>query len=360
MSEPTTLEILNLRKSFGDFTALSDVSMTATRGEFISLVGPSGCGKTTTLNIVAGFEAPDRGDVRIDGTSVLDTPSFRRKLGMVFQSHALFPHMTIADNVGFGLAMQRVPNAEIAQRVKAALDMVKLGAMAERYPRQLSGGQQQRVGIARALTVRPKVLLMDEPLSSLDAKLRREMQIEIRRIQQDVGITTLYVTHDQEEALTMSDRIVLMNRGNIEQAGRPEELYNMPASLFAASFIGEASFLDASVETISGEAALVRIDAATQVEIKRASWMQPASKLKLALRPQAITLQPAETSGVEGTIVTRAFVGSVIRYIVGLPGGQEIQAQATPQQAFMPDTGDRVTLGVEPSRWMAFPPENLP
>lgn len=359
MSDRKSLEILNLRKSFGAATVLSDISMSAGRGEFISLVGPSGCGKTTTLNIVAGFEAPDAGDVRIDGESMLGTPSYRRKLGMVFQSHALFPHMTIAENVGFGLAMQRVPKPEVAQRVAAVLDMVKLTALADRYPRQLSGGQQQRVGIARALTVRPKVLLMDEPLSSLDAKLRREMQTEIRRIQQEVGITTLYVTHDQEEALTMSDCIVLMNRGHIEQAGHPEELYKAPASLFAASFIGESSFLDASVEALSGDAALVRIDPATRVEIARAAWMQPKARLQLAVRPQGVGIRPAGAGegSIEGAVVSRAFVGSVIRYIVALPGGQEVQAQPSAQQDFLPEIGDRVGLSIERPRWMAFPPE---
>lgn len=357
MAEHKSLQIADLRKSFGATAVLTGISIDAGRGEFISLVGPSGCGKTTTLNIVAGFEDPDAGDIQVDGVSVLQTPSYRRKLGMVFQSHALFPHMTIAENVGFGLAMQRLPKSEIATRVVEALAAVKLGMLADRYPRQLSGGQQQRVGIARALTVRPKVLLMDEPLSSLDAALRREMQIEIRRIQQDVGITTLYVTHDQEEALTMSDRIVLMNRGRIEQSGSPQELYEAPKSLFAASFIGESSFLAATIEAVSGDCVFASVDAHTRVEIDRSPWMQQGAKINLCIRPQAIQLCPASDGGISGKVVTRAFVGSVMRYVISLAGGQEVQVQPSVRSDYLPNIGDVVALSVERSRWMAFPAE---
>src|SRR6185295_14207125 len=233
-----TVALTGLVKRYGATLALDGVSLTIAPGEFFTLLGPSGCGKTTTLRSVAGFVAPDAGEVAIDGVTVTRVPPHRRQVGMVFQHYALFPHRTVAQNVGFGLRMQRVPKAEIARRVADALALVQLPGHGARYPSQLSGGEQQRVALARALVTRPAVLLLDEPLGALDKKLRDHMKIELKRLQREVGITTIYVTHDQEEALTMSDRIAVMHRGRVEQVAAPRGLYETPATAFVASFIG--------------------------------------------------------------------------------------------------------------------------
>lgn len=349
------LEIIDLHKSYGQVEVLKGVTIKANQGEFISLVGPSGCGKTTTLNIVAGFERPDSGDVRLNRASMVALPPHKRGLGMVFQNHALFPHMTVEANVGFGLSMVGVPKAEVAQRSQEALRLVRLDGFADRYPRELSGGQQQRVGIARALTVNPKVLLMDEPLSSLDAKLRREMQVELRRIQQSVGITALYVTHDQEEALSLSDRIVLMNRGRIEQAGTPKELYAHPETEFAAGFIGEATFFDAILSEARGTEALVELVTGEQIVVPRQGGAIAGARLRLAIRPDRLKLTTGSeaASTLRGTVVASAFVGSVQRIVVRLADGSEalVAADAT---APSPRPDDIVTVGGRVSDWMVF------
>ncbi|WP_238368442.1 ABC transporter ATP-binding protein [Mesobacterium pallidum] len=352
------LELRALTKSYGGNTVLDRMDLTASEGEFISLVGPSGCGKTTTLNIVAGFEVPDGGDVILGGRSVLDVPSYRRGLGMVFQSHALFPHMTIADNVAFGLSVRRTPKSEIRARVAESLDLVRLSAFADRYPRELSGGQQQRVGIARALTVQPRIILMDEPLSSLDAKLRREMQVDLKRIQRAVGITALYVTHDQEEALTLSDRIVLMNKGRIEQNDTPEAIYNKPANAFVAGFIGEASFLSGTVVQ-SGDPGMVRLDSGTLLKTGAAQLLA-GSKACLAIRPDRVYLRPlgAAQDALAGTVRARAFLGTTVRHIVELDGGGEIMAQLTvPESDGIVEDG-RVEVMDDPQDWRLFPAES--
>jgi len=236
-----------VRKSFGAVVAVDDVSMSIARGSIVSLLGPSGCGKTTTLRLVAGFERPDAGEVAIRGARVNDVPPYRRDFGMVFQSYALFPHLTVADNVGFGLRMRHVPREERRRLVAEALALVKLEGFADRQPRQLSGGQQQRVALARAIVFKPAVLLLDEPLGALDKMLREEMQVELRQLQQRLAITTVFVTHDQEEALTLSDRVAVMRGGRIEQVGAPREIYERPATEFVAGFLGASNFLDAEV-----------------------------------------------------------------------------------------------------------------
>ena len=349
------LELRALRKAFGGATVLNDISISAGPGEFVSLVGPSGCGKTTTLNIIAGFETPDSGDVLIGGRSIVATPPYRRELGMVFQSHALFPHMTVFDNVGFGLAMRRTDKAEIGRRVGRALEMVHLAGFEKRYPRELSGGQQQRVGIARALTVEPRVILMDEPLSSLDAKLRREMQVELRRIQQSVGITAVYVTHDQEEALTLSDRIVLMNRGLIEQAGAPEDIYSRPVSEFVAGFIGEASFLDATVVETGPAGAIVRLPGGGTCSIGTDRRFAAGNPVRLAVRPDRVRLLPPATAGgIEAKVLARAFVGPFVRYVLGLGEDVELAAQAPAASDDLPREGDAVGIVIKADDWLAF------
>ncbi len=243
MAEPA-LQIAALTKRFGTLTAVDAIDLTVAQGEFVTLLGPSGCGKTTTLNMIAGFITPDAGSIRLQGRAVESLPPFRRDLGLVFQDYALFPHMTVAENVGFGLRMRRVSRAETAQRVAQALDLVQLNGLDERRPLQLSGGQRQRVALARALVIQPTMLLLDEPLSNLDLKLREEMRVEISALQRRLGIATVFVTHDQDEALTMSDRVAVMREGRIEQIGSPNDIYERPATRFVASFIGTANLVD--------------------------------------------------------------------------------------------------------------------
>lgn len=355
-SKSGALEIVDLHKSYGAVQVLKGVTIQANQGEFISLVGPSGCGKTTTLNIVGGFEHPDGGDVRLNGESVVPLPPHKRGLGMVFQNHALFPHMSILANVGFGLAMRGVPKAEVTARARDALRTVRLDGFESRYPRELSGGQQQRVGIARALTVSPKVLLMDEPLSSLDAKLRREMQVELRRIQQSVGITALYVTHDQEEALSLSDRIVLMNRGRIEQSGSAQEIYSRPATAFAADFIGESSFLSGILREIRGDESLVELPGNEQIVVPTRAGLSPGQKVRIAVRPDKLRLAPAGAtqSVIHGKVAATAYLGSIERVLVRLADGREIQMTIRVEDG-LPAIDDAVSIQANIRDWMVFP-----
>ena len=265
MSEPS-VRLEGVTKTFGDFVAVRDIDLDIAQGEFFTLLGPSGCGKTTTLRMVAGFEQPTSGQVLIEGTDVAGLPPHKRPTNTVFQSYALFPHMSVADNVAFGLKRKRVDKGEIKRRVDAELERVGLAAEANRRPNQLSGGQQQRVALARALVNLPKVLLLDEPLGALDLKLRKGLQIELKRIQREVGITFVYVTHDQEEALTMSDRIAVMNRGRIEQVGGPEDVYERPTTTFVAGFIGVSNLMPGEVTQANGAHSRVRLDAGVEIE----------------------------------------------------------------------------------------------
>jgi spermidine/putrescine ABC transporter ATP-binding subunit len=251
-SAGAVVTLSSLKKQFGGVGAVDDVSLDIAGGEFLTLLGPSGSGKSTTLMMIAGFEVPDGGDIAIDGRSVVELSPHRRNIGMVFQNYALFPHLTVADNIGFPLKQRRIGRAERSQMVQEVLELVRLPGYGSRYPRQLSGGQQQRVALARAMVFRPRLLLMDEPLGALDKQLRESLQLEMRRLHAELGITFIYVTHDQEEALTMSDRIAVMNEGRIAQLGRPEELYDRPTSRFVASFLGESNFLPGIVQGVQG------------------------------------------------------------------------------------------------------------
>jgi len=246
------VELDAVTKRFGKLTALDDVSLLVRRGELMTLLGPSGCGKTTLLNLVGGFLMPDSGEIAIDGQRMTDVPAYRREIGIMFQNYALFPHMNVAANVGYGLRMRRVAKAEIARRVADALALIKLAGLEDRRPRQLSGGQQQRVALARALVIRPKVLLLDEPFSALDRNLRASMQVELKEIQRKLGVTTIFVTHDQSEALSLSDRIAVIAEGRIRQLGPPDEIYRRPVDRFVASFVGDVNVLRARLERIDG------------------------------------------------------------------------------------------------------------
>ena len=307
------LEIDNLQKRFAHITAVERVHLDVNRGEFVSLLGPSGCGKTTTLRIIAGFETPSSGTIRLDGVDVTHRPANRRNVGMVFQSYALFPNMTVADNGGFGLKVAKKPAAEITRRVGEMLDLIKLPAFGNRYPHQLSGGQQQRVALARALAIRPQVLLLDEPLSALDAKIRVALRNEIRAIQRELGITTIYVTHDQEEALSLSDRIVVMNEGRVEQIGTPFEIYNFPRTSFVASFVGTLNILRGRVADPARGTIVV-----DDQEIRASRGLEPAQAgdaYAVALRPEVVSIGEAAENGnrMRGTVEDVNFLGSIVR-----------------------------------------------
>ncbi|HEV7251605.1 MAG TPA: ABC transporter ATP-binding protein [Mesorhizobium sp.] len=316
MSDPF-LSIRGVRKDFGPTTVVKDFDLEVARGEFVSFLGPSGCGKTTMLRMVAGFEEPSAGRILIGGRDVTGLKPNRRDVGMVFQAYALFPNLTVADNIGFGLKVAGKPRSEREVRVKELLGLIKLDAFADRYPYQLSGGQQQRVALARALAPQPKLLLLDEPLSALDAKVRLSLREEIRQIQQRLGITTVFVTHDQEEALSISDRIVVMNAGRAEQVGTPFEIYNRPATRFVASFVGTLNLLEATVA--DNGRGVMDIDG-QQVELGRPIDRRAGDAIALAVRPEALALGDAggQGPGLFGIVRDVSFLGSVIRVRVDL------------------------------------------
>jgi putative spermidine/putrescine transport system ATP-binding protein len=307
------LELENVEKRFVHHTAVEHFQLAVERGEFVSFLGPSGCGKTTTLRMVAGFETPSAGVIRLAGVDITHRPPNQRNVGMVFQAYALFPNMTVAQNVGFGLRVAKRPVEEIQRRVTEMLGLIKLPAVGDRYPYQLSGGQQQRVALARALAIQPQVLLLDEPLSALDAKIRVSLRNEIRAIQRELGITTIYVTHDQEEALSLSDRIVVMSEGRIEQIGPPFEIYNAPRTAFVASFVGTLNVLRGQVADPAGGRLVVdgqEIIAARGLEGARAGEVRA-----VAVRPESVSLQAAEADGnrMRGIIEDVNFLGSIVR-----------------------------------------------
>ena len=306
-------------KRYEAVAALDGVTMTFQDGEFFGLLGPSGSGKTTLLRAIAGFVTLDRGEVLIDGQDVGGVPVHARNIGMMFQNYALFPHMSVAENVAFGLEVRRRPREEVAQRVKEALTMVRLGGLEQRKPKQLSGGQQQRVALARALVTRPKVLLLDEPLGALDKHLRQEMQVELRRIQRQVGITTIFVTHDQEEALTLSDRIAIFDSGRIIQEGAPIAVYERPVTRFAAGFLGEANFLQGRVTAVEpGGLARIALDIGGEASCRLSSG-QVGQTVLLALRPEKITLTTGGQAGINalrGKVLDVVFSGNSTTYRV--------------------------------------------
>lgn len=324
-----------LTKHFGAHVAVEDLSLAVEKGEFVSLLGPSGCGKTTTLQMIAGFVAPTSGAITLEGKSLLAIKPNQRGLGIVFQSYALFPHMTAAENVAFGLEMQGVDREERRKRVAETLQLVGLSAFADRYPRKMSGGQQQRVALARALVIRPQILLLDEPLSNLDAKLREEMQIELRQIQRTVGTTTILVTHDQAEAMALSDRIVVMNQGKAEQIGPPHQTYERPATPFVASFLGKTNLIEA--EVVPGEKAAL---------VGGTTWPIPAQfngRVVLSIRPEKIGFSSPGNGGLSGTVKTRIFQGNHWLYQIDTAGGLVTVIRQNSGEA-MPAEGDAVNI----------------
>jgi spermidine/putrescine transport system ATP-binding protein len=328
--------IERVTKRFGDFVAVDGADFAIDRGEFFSMLGPSGCGKTTTLRMIAGFEQPTAGRITLEGKDVSRVPPYKRNVNTVFQHYALFPHMSVADNVAFGPRSRRVAKAEAARRVQELLEVVRLAAFADRRPGQLSGGQQQRVALARALVNYPSALLLDEPLGALDLKLRQAMQLELKRIQREVGITFVYVTHDQEEALTMSDRIAVMNDGKVEQIATPEEIYHSPASVFVAGFIGVANLLPATVEAVHADSAAVTLagDARADVPVGNGA-PEVHGRATVMIRPERIGVRTDEPSNgaprLRTTVTDLTFQGPLVRAALRTVDGAEVVAHIGPE-----------------------------
>ncbi|MFB2531625.1 ABC transporter ATP-binding protein [Paracoccus sp. p4-l81] len=343
------LDLQNLEKSFGANRVVKDFTLPIDKGEFVSLLGPSGCGKTTVLRMVAGFESPDSGRIVIGGQDVVRLRPNQRNIGMVFQAYALFPNLTVAQNVGFGLKVKRTPAGQIKERVAEMLDLIGLPHLGDRYPFQLSGGQQQRVALARALAPSPQVLLLDEPLSALDAKIRINLRREIRAIQQKLGITTIFVTHDQEEALSISDRIVVMHDGIADQVGTPFQVYNRPATPFVASFVGTLNSFEADV--MDPATGTVRLGS-QGVSLGRAL---PAGRIRLGLRPEMVRLgdDPAATT-LRGTVEDVDFLGSVMRVRVDLGGVSLAFDQFNTRTAEPPRIGEVVNITLNPADLMVI------
>jgi putative spermidine/putrescine transport system ATP-binding protein len=345
----TFLELTGVQKRFGEFVAVEDFNLAADRGEFVSFLGPSGCGKTTTLRMIAGFEHPSSGGITVDGRDITYQPPNRRNVGMVFQSYALFPNMTVADNIGFGLRVRKTPRDRIRSKVGELLDLIHLPDKGDRYPWQLSGGQQQRVALARALAIEPQVLLLDEPLSALDAKIRVALRKEIRSIQRQLGITTVYVTHDQEEALSLSDRVVVMSEGRIEQIGAPADIYNFPATPFVASFVGTLNLIAAKV--IDAGAGRVSLGGQEIRSARPISEAHDGATVTIAIRPESVELgEGGGTNRLSGPIEDVSFLGSIVRTRLDLGDGATLSLDTFNDPNLTPPAvGDVVTT--------SFPPE---
>ena len=344
----TFLTLTGIQKQFGTTYAVHDFNLSAEKGEFVSFLGPSGCGKTTTLRMIAGFEQPTAGTISIGGTEITNRPPNRRNIGMVFQSYALFPNMTVADNIGFGLRVRKRPKDQIRKRVDELLGLINLPDKGGRYPYQLSGGQQQRVALARALAVEPEVLLLDEPLSALDAKIRVALRKEIRSIQRQLGITTVYVTHDQEEALSLSDRVVVMSEGRIEQIGTPADIYNFPATPFVASFVGTLNLLPATV--VDAPAGRLTVDGQEIRAAKPVSAMA-AGTVTIALRPESVEIgEGGGSNRLTGQIEDVSFLGSIVRTRVRIAEGVTVSLDTFNDPAL-------TAAAIDETVTISFPPE---
>jgi spermidine/putrescine transport system ATP-binding protein len=358
------ISLENVHKRFGSFVAVECANFDIPRGEFFSMLGPSGCGKTTMLRMIAGFEGVTSGQIRLDGVDVSRVPPYRRNVNTVFQHYALFPHMSVFENVAFGPRTKGIDKDEARRRVVKMLEVVRLGEFSERRPDQLSGGQRQRVALARALVNFPSALLLDEPLSALDLKLRQAMQIELKRIQREVGITFIFVTHDQEEALTMSDRIAVMSEGRVEQVGTPEEIYHAPATVFVAGFIGTANLLPATVESVSPGSAVVKLAGDRHVEVPRGDApFAPGAGAMVMIRPERLRLvaeQPAAPlNALPVTLEEMIFQGPVVRFILRDVDDREIVAHVDEDERPSGiNRGDRIWAAWEPSASRLLPPRH--
>ena len=335
------LVLEHVRKEFGGNAAVEDFNLSVEAGEFVSFLGPSGCGKTTTLRMIAGFEQPTSGRIMLNGSDITYARPNQRNVGMVFQSYALFPNMTVAQNVGFGLKLKKVDKSAIRSKVEELLGLIHMADKGQNYPHELSGGQQQRVALARALAISPQVLLLDEPLSALDAKIRDELRNEIKRIQRQLSITTIYVTHDQEEAMALSDRVVVMSRGVMEQVGPPFQIYNFPETAFVASFVGKLNRIDGSV--VDPALGTVR---SGEVSLRTTSEFQapPGAAVTLMVRPEELELGESEENQVQGTVESINFLGAIVRVRLDTPTGQLTADLFNERLLKLPEVGDQVTM----------------
>ncbi len=353
--------LLGASKRFGEITALKDATLSIRRGELMTLLGPSGCGKTTLLNLVAGFVVADAGEIEIDGERVNDLPTYKREIGMMFQNYALFPHMSVADNVGYGLRTRGIAKPDVKRRVAEALSLVRLIGVEHRRPHQLSGGQQQRVALARAIVISPKVLLLDEPFSALDRNLRASMQIEIKEIQRQLGVTTIFVTHDQSEALSLSDRIAVMFEGRIRQVGTPDEIYRRPADRFVASFVGDVNVLRGRLDRVDGQAIITLGAARISVPREPLARVQSGDRVDLFVRPEQLRFANAgEPIAAEGTVAAHIYQGGYFNLYLEAP---EVCTSRILVRSLEPDaisrwpTGTRVGVSIAGSDAMAFEAE---
>ena len=348
---PPEISLRDLTKRFGEVRAVDDISLDILAGEFFSLLGPSGCGKTTTLRMIGGFDLPTAGTIELRGRDVTRDPPDKRPVNMVFQSYALFPHLDVAGNIAFGLKRRGASGDDIARRTGAILERVRLSGYEKRRPHELSGGQQQRVALARALVNEPQVLLLDEPLGALDLKLRKQLQVELKRIQMEVGITFVYVTHDQEEALTMSDRIAVMHRGKVEQVGAPEDLYDRPSTSFVADFIGTTNLLAGTIEALGTDGATVCLDSGDRCVIA-SGGRKPGQPVQVSIRPEAIEIGPANgaepASRLRAEVEQVAYLGAAVQYHIRTERGLPLSVLAgKTTQRF--ESGDSVVLSWNPS-----------
>jgi spermidine/putrescine transport system ATP-binding protein len=345
------VELVDLTKRFDDVEAVKSISLDVAPGEFFSLLGPSGCGKTTTLRLIAGFERPTSGRILLDGEDMSSTPPHKRNVNTVFQSYALFPHLDVFGNVAFGLRFTSAAKDEVQRRVGEALNLVRLDALARRRPNQLSGGQQQRVALARALVLNPSVLLLDEPLGALDAKLRKTLQVELKALQEDVGVTFIYVTHDQEEALTMSDRLAVMSDGHIEQIGSPRDVYEQPSNAYVADFLGVSNLMDGVA--VGGEGGGVRVRLGDFDLVAKAGDVSTRGPVKVVVRPERVRIQPHGATGnnrVPAMVERAVYVGATTQLLVRLAAGQLLQVMTTNDESGQPyRQGTPVTVVFEPS-----------
>jgi spermidine/putrescine transport system ATP-binding protein len=348
-----SVELKGVIKKFDDVTAVNNISLQIRGGEFFSLLGPSGCGKTTTLRLVAGFENPTEGEILINNENVSNKRPYERNVNTVFQSYALFPHLTVAGNIRFGLERKKTPKDKIDQLIEEALDLVRLKGMENRFPRQLSGGQQQRVALARALILRPEVLLLDEPLGALDLKLRKEMQLELKSLQERVGITFIYVTHDQEEALTMSDRIAVMEHGRFAQVGTPQEIYDYPRTRFVADFIGVSNFFAGKITAVNENSFELKTDGGLKVAFSRDRQHSVGQHVHFSVRPEKLRVQPPDGKSdwenrCVGEVINKIYLGNSIHYVIALSPQEKITVflknESAARQQISFSEGDKVLV----------------
>lgn len=353
------IQVSGVVKRYGATTAVDDVSFNVAQGEFVSLLGPSGCGKTTTLRMIAGFVEPTAGAFRVNDRDVTRLPPEKRELGFVFQNYALWPHMTVAENVGFGLKLRKKSRTFISEKIAESLSVTGLSGYEDRLPRELSGGQQQRVALARALALEPQVLLMDEPLSNLDRALRVTMRRELKELQARMKMTTLYVTHDQEEALSLSNRVVIMNKGKVEQIAAPYELYENPATSFVADFVGITNFLEGSAVGVDGGSTGVRLRTGQVLRAVAKTAVKPGAEVRALIRPERVTLTTTPVEGenvLSGQVILSEYFGAVLRYSVRLDGGEILRAEVHNFDGFV-ETGAKVWICVLPEHLRVIPQE---